>query len=330
MANILILGAGAMGSAFTFPCVDNGHNVSLIGTTLENNIIDKLNRKNKFHKVLGRSLPKKLKIFKVDKLNEKIIAKPDLIVVGVNSKGIEWAAKEISKVHNGKTPILLLTKGLALIDNEIETLADKFAHIMCDRDFFKFKRFNLTSVAGPCLAKNLAQKNKTSVVFANVNIKIAQKIRNLIETDYYNIECSKDSYGIEYCAAIKNFYSMIIGSAKNLNTASALFQKSVVEMAKFLELFRCSEKTAYGLAGLADLHVSSAGGRNSKMGKYLGDGYVYSKAKNKYMPNETVEGAELAFEIGSKILKKSYKKKLPLMYTLVDSIYHNKQFKIKW
>ena len=330
MAKILILGAGAMGSAFTYPCADKDHDVTLIGSPLENNIIDKLNSKNKFHKVLGCTLPKKLKIFKVDKLNEKLKAKPDLIVVGVNSKGIEWAAKEISKVHNGKTPILLLTKGLALIDNKIETLADKFAYIMRDRDFFKFKRFNLTSVAGPCLAKNLAQKSKTSVVFANVNIKIAKKISNLIENDYYNIECSKDAYGVEYCAAIKNFYSMIIGSAEDLNTASALFQKSVVEMAKFLKLFRCSEKTAYGLAGLADLHVSSAGGRNSRMGKYLGAGYVYSKAKYKYMPNETVEGAELAFEIGLKILKKDFKKKLPLMFALVDSIYHNKKLKIKW
>jgi len=330
MKNILVIGAGAMGAAFTFPCIDNGNNVSLVGTPLENNIIDKLNRNNKFHKVLGRSLPKKLKIFKVDKLNEKLKAKPDLIVVGVNSKGIEWAAKEISKIHNGKIPILLLAKGLALIDNKIETLAEKFQNIMTERDWFKFRRFTLTSVAGPCLAKNLAQKNKTYVVFANVNIKIAQKARNLIETDYYNIECSKDSYGVEYCAAIKNFYSMIIGSAKDLNTASAIFQKSVVEMAKFLELFRCSKKTAYGLAGLSDLHVSSAGGRNSKMGKYLGDGHVYSKAKKKYMPNETVEGAELAFEIGSKILKKSYKKKLPLMYSLVDSIYHNKKLNIRW
>ena len=106
MKNILVIGSGAMGAAFTFPCIDNGNNVSLVGTPLENNIIDKLNRNNKFHKVLGRSLPKKLKIFKVDKLNEKLKAKPDLIVVGVNSKGIEWAAKEISKIHNGKIPIL--------------------------------------------------------------------------------------------------------------------------------------------------------------------------------------------------------------------------------
>ena len=48
------------------------------------------------------------------------------------------------------------------------------------------------------------------------------------------------------------------------------------------------------------------------------------------MSHDTVEGAELAFELGSKILKQSYKEKFPLMYSLVDSIYHNKKFKIKW
>ena len=328
MAKILILGAGAMGSAFTFPCIDNSHDVSLIGSPLENNIIDKLNSKNKFHKVLGRSLPKKVKILKVDRLIEKLKAKPDLIVVGVNSKGIVWAAKEIGKVHNGKTPILLLTKGLNIVDNSITTMSDNFRIIM--NDFFKFKNLPITSVAGPCLAKDLANKTKTCVVFANLKIKDAKKIKKLIETDYYNVECSKYQHAVEYCAAIKNFYSMIIGSAKDLNAASFLFHKSVLEMTKFVEACGGSEEIAYGLAGLADLHVSSAGGRNSKMGKYLGDGFVYTKAKSKYMPNETVEGAELAFELGSKILKQSNKKKFPLMYNLVDSICNDKKFKIKW
>ena len=97
MKNILIIGAGAMGSAFTFPCIDNGNNVILIGSPLENNIVDNLNKKNKFHKALDRSLPKKLKIFRVNKLAEKLNSKTDLIVVAVNSKGIEWAAKQIAK-----------------------------------------------------------------------------------------------------------------------------------------------------------------------------------------------------------------------------------------
>ena len=48
MANILILGAGAMGTAFAYPCVDNKHDVSIVGTHLENNSIEEIN-KNHFH-----------------------------------------------------------------------------------------------------------------------------------------------------------------------------------------------------------------------------------------------------------------------------------------
>ena len=40
MANILILGAGSMSTAFAFPCSDNNHKVSIVGTHLEDNFID--------------------------------------------------------------------------------------------------------------------------------------------------------------------------------------------------------------------------------------------------------------------------------------------------
>ena len=45
MGNILILGAGAMGSAFAFPCLDNGHTVFLVGTHLEDKFIDNIKKK---------------------------------------------------------------------------------------------------------------------------------------------------------------------------------------------------------------------------------------------------------------------------------------------
>ena len=49
--------------------------------------------------------------------------------------------------------------------------------------------------------------------------------------DYSNI------VGVEMCKSKKNFYSMVIGSAKDLNTAAILMQKSVIEMGKFIKLF---------------------------------------------------------------------------------------------
>ena len=42
MKKIIIIGSGAMGSAFAVPCVENKNDVTIVGTHLEDNLI-KLN-----------------------------------------------------------------------------------------------------------------------------------------------------------------------------------------------------------------------------------------------------------------------------------------------
>ncbi len=316
MGKILIIGAGSMGSAFSFPCVDNKHDVTLIGSPLENNQIESL-KKNSFHKYLNCKLSDKIKFVKADNINQEIRNNYDLVVVGVNSKGVNWISNELNLI-NSKTPTLLLTKGLSVKNDKLEILTNLF------------KNNNITAVAGPCLAKDLSKRNKTGVVFTNKNISSAEDIGKLVKTNYYFMDYSDDIIGVEMCAAIKNLYSMVIGSSKDLNTAAILMQKSVLEMGKFIKLFGGSEQTVYGLAGLGDLYVSIAGGRNRKMGQYLGEGHTYTQAKKKFMPNDTVEGAELAFEIGPKILKDFSKKDFPIMYSLVESICKDKKFVINF
>ena len=85
-----------------------------------------------------------------------------------------------------------------------------------------------------------------------------------------------------------------------------------------------------GLAGLGDLYVSSAGGRNSKMGALIGDGMIFSEAKKNKMPDVTVEGAELIFEIGKKVKEDFNEKKLPLMIAMINAILEDKILEIKW
>ena len=52
MSKILILGAGAMGTAFSVPCLDRQHQVKIVGTHLEENFIDDLKYKKNFHPTL--------------------------------------------------------------------------------------------------------------------------------------------------------------------------------------------------------------------------------------------------------------------------------------
>ena len=121
---------------------------------------------------------------------------------------------------------------------------------------------------------------------------------------------------------------MIIGAGQSLNSSSNLFQKSIIEMKYLTKYFKGKDETTSGLAGVGDLYVSAAGGRNSKMGSYLGKGFTFKTAKKKFMPKDTVEGEQLVREIAPFILKKIDKKRIPLMINLLGAILKNKKLKV--
>ncbi len=315
MSKILIIGGGAMGSAFSIPCLEKNNLVTI--TEPYNKIfIKNLSSKKKFHSSLKLNLPKKLRFVNYSK--DIFKKRYDLIVIALSLAGIDFIGKELKDLSI-KTPLLVLTKGLKY--------DKKKKKLLTISDLLK-NNYNVTNVSvlkGPCLAKELAKKNKTSVVVANKNIKIAKQIGKIISTKYYLTEFSKDIIGIEICSAIKNIYAMVIGTGQNLNAESDLFQKSVNEMKFLIKYFKGDASTILGLAGIGDLYVSAIGGRNSKMGDFLGKGFTFAAAKKKYMPRETVEGEQLAREIAPYILRKIDKKKIPLMYHLLKTIIHNKK-----
>ena len=315
MKKILIIGGGAMGSAFSIPCLENKNKVTI--TEPYNKIfIKNLSSKQKFHSSLKLNLPKKLQYRKYSKdiLKEKF----DLIVIALSLAGINFIGKELKDLKI-KTPLLVLTKGLKYDKkrNKLLTISGLLNN--------NFNVANVSVLKGPCLAKELAKKNNTSVVVANKNIKIARWIGKQISTKYYLTEFSRDVIGVEICSAIKNIYAMVIGSGQNLNAASDLFQKSVNEMKFLIKYFKGDQSTILGLAGIGDLYVSAVGGRNSKMGDFLGKGFTFAAAKKKFMPKDTVEGEQLAREIAPYILRKINKKKIPLMINLLKTILYNKR-----
>ena len=242
MSKVVIIGAGAMGSAFAVPCADNSNEVYLVGSYLEDKVIEEINSNKNFHPILECQLPETVKVIKFSEFDEEIKKNIDLIVVGVSSKGIEWIGEELSKFYNHSTNILLLTKGLAVIDNKFETLAEKLNKILEKKNI---KSAKISAVGGPCLASGLANRINSSVVLANENLDIVKKIGSIISTKYYSTEYSDDLMGVEVCAATKNIYSMLIGASEGLssenqndeiknkyylNTAASLVYKAVLEM----------------------------------------------------------------------------------------------------
>ena len=344
MSKIIVIGAGAMGTAFTFPCLDNNHDINIIGTHLENNFIDEILKNKRLHPGLNVNIPEAINLFKFENFEKVLSSDVDLIVLGISSKGIEWVSDQLYRVYkNKKLPnLLMLTKGLSIHDNNYELLVDKLERLLFAKGI---KNVNISAVGGPCLATGLANKVHSSVIIANKDIKTAKKIASLLNTNYYHTSFSDDLNGVEVSAAIKNIFSMAVGASKGLcsnnisdeireknylNTASALIKQSIQEMEIFVEHLKGKKETVRGLAGLGDLYVSSGGGRNSLMGFYIGEGMTYSNAKKIKMPKVTVEGADLAIEIGRKINEDFDKKKLPLMLGMVNAIIEDKKLELDW
>ena len=215
MKKIVIIGAGAMGSAFAVPCADNSNQVFLVGSFLEDKVIEEINNLNNFHPILKSQLPKNIKALKFSEFNDEIKKDIDLLVVGVSSKGIQWIGEEISNFYNNSIDILLLTKGLALIDDKFETLAEKLRNILNKQGVNNAK---ISAVGGPCLANGLANRIHSSVVLANKDIDVVKKIGRMISTKYYSTEYSDDLMGVEVCAATKIIYSMLIGASEGLSS----------------------------------------------------------------------------------------------------------------
>ena len=344
MTKIVIIGAGAMGTAFAVPCLDKGHNINIIGTHLENQFIDNLKKKENLHPGLNVKIPKEINFFKFDQFNELLKSNVDLVVLGVSSKGIEWVSDQLTRLYkNNKLPkLLMLTKGLSIYNNNYELLVDKLERLLLDRGI---SNPDISAIGGPCLAAGLANRVHSSVVIANKNLKTAKEIADMLNTSYYHTSYSDDLNGVEVSAAIKNIFSMAVGAAKGLcsknisnevreknylNTASALIKQSIHEMEIFVEHLNGKKDTVRGLAGLGDLYVSSGGGRNAKMGFYIGEGLTFSEAKKTKMEKVTVEGADLAKEIAKKVNSDFDQKKLPLMLGMINAIVDDKKLELDW
>ena len=193
--------------------------------------------------------------------------------------------------------------------------------------------------AGPCLANELLNKVHTRTVFSSHKISNSKKIKKILENKYYHPDTNNDLIGSEVCSAIKNIYSIIIGSTlvENkkykkfiYNTSAGIFQQSLKEMSFIVKKFGGKTDSVLGLAGSGDLYVSILGGRNSQLGSYLGRGLLYKNIINKKMINITVEGADLIISLGKKIVKKFGKKNLPLLNSLCNAILLNKKLYLDW
>ena len=171
MAKILVIGAGVMGTAITVPAVKNGHDITLVGTPIDNEIIDII-KNSKIHPNLNIEL-KNTKAINSEELKQDDFDIADVIVIGISSPGIDWFIDLLKRFNAENKNFLIVTKGL-YINNQglIDILPNKIIQNIP-------YQINITAVTGPCKAIELAQQYITNICFVNEDRSIADKLAKI-------------------------------------------------------------------------------------------------------------------------------------------------------
>jgi len=279
MARIAILGAGMMGSALAFPLLDRGHDISLIGTELDNDIIRAL-KSGAEHPTLRSPLPPAIQPFFAGELSSALDG-VEAIALGVSSAGVRWAGRALSQHLHARLPLLMVSKGLAWDGERFQILPD-----VLTQELPAELGLMPVAVAGPCIAGELARRVETCVVFTGRDQQSCDAWAALARGPYYHVFTSLDAVGTEACAALKNAYAMGIGFAAGQhernggspgsiamhNCEAALYAQAISEARTLVALLGGEPECAAGLAFAGDLNVTCNGGRTGRFGRFLGQG----------------------------------------------------------
>lgn len=317
MTTITILGAGVMGSALTIPLSDRSHAVRLVGTHLDTDIIEEIHQ-SRTHPRLKARIPESVQPYTVAGLEDALHG-TELLVLAVSSPGVGWAGEVLSQLLPAGLPVLVLTKGLAVSEGRIITLPEKLHQHLPQE---KQTGLRIAALGGPSFARELAIRRHTGVVIAGDDPALLARIKAWLQTPYYHIWTSTDLPGVEACVALKNAYALGMGivegwlesegisdeglsppqaRAAMYDPAGLLFAQGLFETAQLVEHLGGRLESVYTLPGAGDFYATCHGGRNYRLGRYIGSGMTYHQAMTEKMPGETVEGAELILEISPAI-----------------------------
>jgi len=232
----------------------------------------------------------------------------DIVLFCVPSWNMRDAITEVCTFIPKKTAIATFSKG-------IEAGTGKDCHsVLCD--YFDSKR--VAFIAGPMLAKELAEGRQGHVVVSSRSKKTAGGISGIFADSHIKAETGDDPRGAALAGVLKNIYTIgmgiIDGLGLGVNAQGKYFADAFGEMRGLMPLLGEKEKTLFGPAGLADFAATAWS--SSSVNKQAGEGL----ARGDW--NVQSEGIATLPEF-LKLVGKKYKK-FPLLAKVVSVVIDKK------
>ncbi len=253
--NVVVVGAGAWGTAFGHLLAERGHDVTLAARDAEQ--VRAITETGKNPNYLSDVSLAGMDAVLID---DAPLAGADLVVLAVPSR----AFSEVAAALPGDGPVLSLTKGLD------PGSGNRLSTLLGGRP--------VAVLSGPNFAEEIGHGLPAAAVIATEDEELAERLQGEINSLIFRIYINRDLVGTELAAASKNVVALAAGGVDGLglgdNAKSGIVTRGLAEMARLGEACGGRGETFAGLAGIGDLIVTcwSSHGRNRRAGEMIARG----------------------------------------------------------
>lgn len=265
--NAAVLGAGSWGTALAKLLADNGHDVRLWCRREEQAQAINDHRENRDY-LPDFELPENLN---ATSSLEGALADTKLVLSVVPTHGLRAVIEQAKDLLPAEAPILSCTKGIEV--GTLMMVSQIFEELLPEE-----RHRQLTFLAGPSFAREVAARMPTAVTVAGHDHDVASQVQELMRNQSFRVYTTDDVVGAEVGGALKNVIAISAGVADGLgfghNSRAALITRGLAEITRLATKLGAHPMTVSGLAGMGDLVLTCTGdlSRNRKVGLALGSG----------------------------------------------------------
>jgi len=266
--NVVVIGAGAWGTAFALHLGKCGHTVSLAPRRFDQAIALASTHENREY-LPGVALPLSLQIG--HELGP-LVMEADTILLACPSQALRETCERLGAALSNATRnprVLSLAKGLELGTHlrPSQVIAAVLPQVL------------VGTLTGPTNAGEIARGMPAAMVLAAERGGLdLVPVQAALSSSQLRVYTSGDLAGVEYGGCLKNIYAIAAGCCDGLrlgdNAKAALLTRALAEMVRLGTALGAQPETFYGLSGFGDLVATCSGGwsRNRGFGEHLGQG----------------------------------------------------------
>jgi len=247
----------------------------------------------------------------------QVVKESDTLIFVTPSPFLKQHLSKLRTPLDGKF-IISAIKGIVPDENMLIT--DYFM------EYYKVAEENISIVAGPCHAEEIALERLSYLTIACKDLQKAGTLCNTFSNPYLRSSCSQDVKGIEYASVLKNIYAIVAGICHGMkygdNFQAVFLSNAIKEMRRFLDTIHTFDRDITDSAYLGDLLVTaySRYSRNRTFGTMIGKGYSVKTAQLEMeMIAEGYYGTKRIYEINKK-----YQAEMPILDALYEILYERK------